>query len=160
LATLAAQVGTDTTGGLWASGVSAVALALVPVVRGTRLGRGATETWTRARSASEALKASVYGYLTRMPPYADGDRDVRLRRDYGAVLKAVGDLEGGTLGPEESDNPLPAIADVDSYLTLRVQPQIDDFYRRGAAEQQRRLTGFRGLEYALSLMGAALVRLR
>jgi hypothetical protein len=156
LATFAAQVGTDTTRGLWAGGVSAAALALVPVVRATRLGRGTTETWTRARSASEALKALAYTYLTRTPPYADGDRDLQLRRAYEAVLQAVGDLEGRTLGAEDSDKPLPAVTDVDSYLTLRVQPQIDDYYRRGAAEQQRRLTGFRGLEYALSLIGAVL----
>jgi len=59
LATVASQSGQGTSWARWTSGLAAVALALVPVIRGAKLGRSAVEAWTRARSASEALKSAA-----------------------------------------------------------------------------------------------------
>jgi len=162
LATLATQVGTDTVAGRWASGLAAVALALVPVIRATRLGRSAIETWTRARSASEALKALVYVRLTWTPPEGTSDpeaglpRDAELRRAAHVILRDVGDLEGQTLGVPDDDAPVPSVTDVGSYVERRVQPQIDGFYRRSAEKEQKRLRLFRRVELVLSLLGAVL----
>jgi hypothetical protein len=162
LATLATQVGTDTIGGRWASGLAAVALALVPIIRATWLGRSAIENWTRARSASEALKALVYLRLTWRPPDGGSDRDAASRRDAelrqaaDVIRRDVGDLEGQTLSVRDGDAPVPGVTDVDSYVDRRVQPQIDGFYRRSAEKEQQRLGLFRRVEMALSLLGAAL----
>jgi hypothetical protein len=156
LATVASQSGQGSSWARWTSGLAAVALALVPVIRGARLGRSAVEAWTRARSASEALKSAAYLYCTRTPPYAGEDRDLELRRGANAIVADVGDLEGRTLGVPDSDKPVPAVTDVNSYLESRVQPQIDTYYRARAAQLQKRLRLFRGAEYALAMLAAGL----
>jgi hypothetical protein len=136
LATVASQSGQGTSWARWTSGLAAVALALVPVIRGAKLGRSAVEAWTRARSASEALKSAAYLYCTRAPPYAGEDRDLELRRGANPIVADVGDLEGHTLGAPDSDKPVPTVTDVTSYVVSRVQPQIDTYYRVRAAQLQ------------------------
>jgi hypothetical protein len=155
-ATLATQVGLTSALGRTLSVSAALALALVPVIRGARLGRDRIEAWTRARSASEALKAESYLYLTGTPPYDQNDRDPKLLRQTDAIVRQVDDLTGDTVGMPDADKPLPDVHDIESYLRIRVQPQIDDYYRPQAAKQQRRLAQFRSVEFGLSLLGALL----
>jgi hypothetical protein len=156
LATLATQV--DLTAGLGRalSLTAAVALAVVPVIRGARLGKDRIEGWTRARSASEALKAETYLYLTKTPPYDQNNRDQELLKQTGQIVGQVEDLAGETVGRPDADKALPDVQDVDSYLRRRVQPQIDGFYRPQAAKQQQRLSLFRGIEFTLSVLAALL----
>jgi SMODS and SLOG-associating 2TM effector domain 1/Protein of unknown function (DUF4231) len=156
LATAATQVGLKSGLGQGLSLASAVALAVVPVIRQVKLSKDGIETWTRARSASEGLKAEVYLYLSRTPPYDGADRDTQLTNHADGIRHDVDDLAGYTLGLPDADKPLPTVKDVDSYLAMRVQPQIDEYYRPGAAEQQRRLTLFRRIEFTLSLLAALL----
>jgi hypothetical protein len=155
LATLATQVGLASGLGRALSIAAAVALAVVPVIRGVRLGRDRIEGWIRARSASEALKAEAYLYLTGTAPY-DQDGDGELLKQTGAILRQVEDLAGATVGTPDADTPLPDVHDVDSYLRLRVQPQINNYYRPQAAKQQKRLSFFRGIEFTLSVLAAVL----
>jgi hypothetical protein len=156
LATLAKHVGLKTELGRDLALAATVMLAIVPVIRQARLGDDNIEAWTRARFASEGLKAETYLYLTRNPPYDGPDRDVVLSRETDSITRDVDDLARQTLGMPEADMPLPGVSDVESYLTVRVQPQIDEFYRQGASQQQRRLTLFRSIESALSLSVALL----
>jgi SMODS and SLOG-associating 2TM effector domain 1/Protein of unknown function (DUF4231) len=156
LATLATQVGLTSGLGRTLSLTAAVALAVVPVIRGARLGKNRIEAWTRARSATEALKAETYLYLTRTPPYDQENRDGELLQQTGGITSQVGDLAGETVGMPDADKPLPGIHDVDSYMRLRVQPQIDTYYRPQAAKQQQRLSLFRGVEFTLSVLAALL----
>jgi hypothetical protein len=156
LATLATQVGLTSGLGRALSLTAAVALAVVPVIRGARLGKDRIEGWTRARSASEALKAETYLYLTRTPPYDRENRDEQLLQQTGRIISQVGDLAGETVGMPDADKPLPDVHDVSSYLRRRVQPQIDDYYRPQAAKQQQRLSLFRGIEFTLSVLAALL----
>jgi hypothetical protein len=156
LATLAAQLGVDTAPGFWSSVAAAASLAVAPLVRATRLGRSAVETWTRARSASEGLKAEMYLALTGTPPYGGDDGDTELDRRAQAILSDVDDLVGVALGQPDRDKPVPDIDGVDSYLERRVRAQIEEYYEPGAQRQARRLAAFRGVEYALALLGAVL----
>lgn len=156
LATLATQVGLTSGLGRALSLSAAVALAVVPVIRGARLGKDRIEGWTRARSASEALKAETYLYLTRTPPYDQDNRDDQLLVQSGAILRQVEDLAGATVDMPDADKPLPDVHDVDSYLRRRVQPQLDGYYRPQAAKQQQRLSLFRGIEFTLSVLAALL----
>ncbi|WP_165945722.1 DUF4231 domain-containing protein [Micromonospora sp. KC606] len=156
LTTAAVQVGLDGAPGRALATTGAVALALVPVVRASRLGRDRIEAWTRVRSVSEALKAQVYLFLTGAQPYAGPDRGARLWAFATAVADDVADLAGMTLGAPDPDTPVPAVADVDDYLAHRLRPQIDGYYRAGAARQQRRLTRFRAAEFGIAAAGAVL----
>jgi SMODS and SLOG-associating 2TM effector domain 1/Protein of unknown function (DUF4231) len=155
LATLATQVDLTSVLGQALSIAAAAALAVVPVIRGARLGKDRIEGWTRARSASEALKAEAYFYLTSTAPY-DQDRDGELLKQAAAIVRQVEDLAGATVGTPDADKPLPNVHDVNSYLRLRVQPQIDNYYRPQAAKQQQRLSLFRGIEFTLSVLAALL----
>jgi SMODS and SLOG-associating 2TM effector domain 1/Protein of unknown function (DUF4231) len=156
LATLATQVGLKTGAGRALSLVAAIAIALVPAIRGLRLRKDDVQSWTRVRSVSEGLKAEVYLYLTRTPPYHGADRDAQLTQHADAITGDADDLASLALGQPDADMPLPTVTDLDSYLTTRVQPQIDGYYRPGAAKQQRGLNLFRGIEFGLALLGTVL----
>ena len=60
------------------------------------------------------------------------------------------------LGAPDSDKPVPAVTDVNSYVESRVQPQINAYYRARAAQLQKRLRLSRGAEYALAMLAAGL----
>ena len=156
LATVATQVGLKSGLGQGLSLASALALAVVPIIREVKLSKDGIETWTRARSASEGLKAEVYLYITRTPPYDGADRDVQLTDHADKIKRDVDDIAGHTLGLPDADKQLPAVNDVGSYLASRVQPQIDEYYRPSAVRQQQRLTLFRSIEFALSLTAVLL----
>jgi hypothetical protein len=156
LATLATQLGLRSGLGRALSLTAAVALAVVPIIRGAKLSKDRIEAWTRARSASEALKAETYLYLTRTPPYDNEDRDGELLKQTDQLLRQVGDLAGETVGTPDTDRPLPDVHDIDSYLRIRVRPQISEYYQPQAAKQQRRLSLFQGIEFTLSLLAALL----
>lgn len=156
LATLATLVGLKTGLGQVLSLAAAVALAVVPGIRAGKLGTKTIEAWTRARSVSEGLKEEIYVYLTGTPPYDDADRDVKLGEKTFAIVKDAEDIDGHTIGQPDDDKPLPAVDNVESYLTNRVQPQYDGFYRRSAANNKRRLDQFRRVEFGLAVLGAAL----
>ncbi|WP_165944463.1 DUF4231 domain-containing protein [Micromonospora sp. KC213] len=156
LTTAAVQVGLGGVPGRALATAGAVALALVPVVRVARLGPERIEAWTRVRAASEALKAQVYLFLTGAQPYDGPDRASRLRARATAVADDVTDLAGMTLDAPDLAAPVPPVGDVDGYLAHRLRPQIDGYYRAGAARQQRRLARFRSAEFAIAAAGAVL----
>jgi hypothetical protein len=150
LATLGTQVATVSSPAgkalLWAA---AVAVGLVPVIR-PRFGHQAVEAWTRARSVSETLKEQVYTYLAGVCPYRGTDRDQRLRGQADATLAAVDDLQPHTVGIQPKSRPLPAVRDVDGYVTIRVNEQIHGYYRTQAGKLQDRLRWLRAAEFTLA----------
>ncbi|WP_165942765.1 DUF4231 domain-containing protein [Micromonospora sp. KC721] len=156
LTTAAVQVGLGGVPGRALATAGAVALALAPVVRVARLGPDRIEAWTRVRAASEALKAQVYLFLTGAQPYDGPDRAPRLRARATAVADDVADLAGMTLGTPDLDIPVPPVGDVAGYLAHRLRPQIDGYYRAGAARQQRLMVRFRSAEFAIAAVGAVL----
>lgn len=156
LATAATQVGLKSGLGQGLSIASAVMLAVAPGIQKAKLSQDTIKSWTRARSASEGLKAEIYFYLTATPPYDAADHDVKLTKKVNKIKGAVDDLAGYTLRSSGVDKDMPAVHDIDSYLNKRVQSQIDDYYRQKANENQRRLTLFRNIEFALGLAATLL----
>jgi hypothetical protein len=156
LATAATQVGLKTGLGQGLSVASAVALAAVPFIRQTWLKKGDIAAWTRARSASEGLKAETYLYLTSTAPYDGTDRDTQLARQTDAITGDVDDLRRHTKDVVANDKKLPEVTDLATYLSVRVQPQIDGYYDRAANEQDERLSLFRTIETGLSAVAFVL----
>ncbi|HEV2253437.1 MAG TPA: DUF4231 domain-containing protein [Streptosporangiaceae bacterium] len=154
LATLGTQVASISTpagkGLVWAS---AIAVGAVPLLR-PRFGPKSVEAWARARSASETLKEQVYTYLAGVSPYRE-DPEQQLRQRTADTLLAVDDLQSHTIGIEPVPRSLPAVGDVDGYITARVNQQINGYYRRQAKALRTRLGWLRGAEFALA--GAAVV---
>jgi hypothetical protein len=156
LATAATQAGLKSGLGQGLSVASAAMLAVAPGIQKTKLSQHAIESWTRVRSASEGLKTEIYLYLTATPPYNTADHDVKLTKKANKIKGAVDDLAGYTLRSPGVDKEMPAVRDIDSYLDKRVQSQIDGYYRKKADENQRRLTLFRNIEFALGLAATLL----
>jgi hypothetical protein len=156
LSTASAQVGRASAPGAWVLGLlAAIALGLAPVV-----GRAATAVavrdWTRVRSVSEALKTEVYTYLAGVAPYRGEGRRVLLLDRTRTILDGQPDLARYSSGRESKQRPLPEVHDVASYIAVRVNQQIDGYYRPRAAECRRRLTRLRGVEVSLAAFAAAL----
>jgi hypothetical protein len=136
----------------------AAVLAVVPVIRAAKLTRERHRDWVRARSASEAMKAEVFTYLTRTGLYEGVDPEAELLRRCGDIQETVKDLGhyravwGGSVAV-----PLqPERLGIDDYITVRVNAQIETFYEPKARSMARRLRWARGAEFALALLAAVL----
>lgn len=69
----------------------------------------------------------------------------------------AGDLLRYTEGVQPKDRPLPAVTDLDSYLTVRVrQAQLEGYYEPKARLLRQRLRALKAVEVILSLVSAAL----
>lgn len=154
-ATLATQVATlSSVAGKALALAAAVAVGLVPLAR-----RGASpqaiREWTRARSVSEALKSEAYVFLAGVAPYRGPERDHEFADRTDSVARDAEDLLRHTAGITPQRRELPAVHDVDSYVTQRVSSQID-WYRQKARELESRLTVVRRAEIVLSALGVVL----
>jgi hypothetical protein len=101
--------------------------------------------WTRARSASEGLKTEIYSYLAGGTAYTrpDGDRDARLGAETRSITEAVSDLQRHTLDIESDGRLMPDVHDLGTYITLRVDEQVNNYYKKKAAIYERRVRGLR-----------------
>lgn len=148
LQTLAAQTQT------WLPALlGGVFLVLVPFLTARHLGRKKVDIWTRARSASEALKSTVYMVQTGAHPTPE-DADTALRKTFNDIQGSVDDLLGLTAKYTADAKPMPKTLDRDAYLTNRIAAQINGFYRSRAKELSGRADMLRRSEYALALTAA------
>lgn len=156
LATLAARL---PAGQATASSVLAVAAAvgvgLVPVLRPRWSGR-VLRDWTRARSVSEALKSDIYLYLAGAGEYRGEDRDRQLRLCTDRTRQQAADLLRHNIDIEPALRALPDVRDSGSYLRVRVDGQVDGYYRPKAKQLRVRLGRFRRVELVLAMVGVVL----
>jgi hypothetical protein len=116
-----------------------------------------TETirdWTRARSASEGLKTEIHSYLGGGTAYAGPDRDQHLAATTHSIMGTVTGLDRHTLGITPDRKTLPKIHDVTTYIEVRVNDQIHNYYRRMAGIYQLRVNRLRTVG---NLLGAVTV---
>ncbi|MEV4008979.1 DUF4231 domain-containing protein [Nonomuraea angiospora] len=137
------------------AGAAAVAAALIPLAR-----RGsspaATQAWTRMRAVSEAIKADIYLWLAGAAPFDGTAPDAVLRERFDRRLGAVGDLQRHTLGIVPAERALPAVSGPESYFAIRVDRQIEEYFRPEALRARRRLKRLRVGEMVVGVMGALL----
>ena len=124
-----------------------------------RLSSGAIRAWSRGRSASEGLKSEVFSYLSGATAYTGTDRDRVLSTRQSDINQAASYLLRHTLDAEPDDKPLPAVTDVDSYVQLRLDTQIEGYYRARARVYQRRLDRYRVLGDILGVLAVVLAGL-
>lgn len=135
--------------------VAAAALGLVPLAaRGTA--REPVQVWTRLRSVAESLKAEVHRHLAGVSPYRGPDRDTVLLGRVDALLDEAGDLVGHTLDVAPPSRPLPAVSDLASYVTQRVDGQVERYYRPEALRMAAGARRVRVVTTALTVAGALL----
>jgi hypothetical protein len=115
--------------------VAGAALALAGFIQARALNAAQTVRWTRARAASEVLKAEVYRYLIRVSPYAGVDR--------GQALLAQLDLVQGRAQAQlvdqqtrSADLPAPSVRTFEEYVTERAQDQVN-WHRMKSGDHSR-----------------------
>jgi hypothetical protein len=133
----------------------AVILAVVPYVLRTKASKEQVRAWVRARSAAEALKEEIYRYLVGAPPFGPDRKPAELVGRCQAVKDKVRDLGAHAYAePPRKEGPLEL--DADGYTELRVNDQIESFYRPKGRENAVRAGKLHDLEFALGLLAVAM----
>ena len=130
---------------------AAISAGLGPISQ-RRAGTDQVQAWTRARSASEGLKTEVYAYLAGGSTYTGADRERRLGERTRGIVADVADLQWHALGITADDKPVPAVSGIDSYITERVNDQIEGYYRPKAAGYVRRVARLRNVADLLAVI--------
>jgi hypothetical protein len=157
LATLAGVLASDylAASRVLASGAAFGAVVLT-VLRPSWSG-AALESWTRARSVSEALKTELFLFLAGVGDYADREHRLeRLRTKTDDIQERADDLTDQQTGIAPVQRELPDVRDTISYFEVRVTGQIETYYQKKANELRRTLRRFGQIETALVLLGGAL----
>jgi conflict system pore-forming effector with SLATT domain/uncharacterized protein DUF4231 len=155
LSALAVVAGLDSAAGKVLAFVSAAAVGIGALLR-PRSGQDAVRDWTRARSASEAIKTEVYLYLTGVGRSASGSSEAAFEEEITKVESAVDDLLRHTSKIQPRERPLPPVRDVDSYVAERVTRQIEGYYLPQAEKHERLLDRVRLARLVLGVLGALL----
>jgi len=154
LAVLAGQIAAAAPG----TGRALQTAAAITAGLGTLLGRRTqlerVAEWTRARSVSEGLKSEVFQRLAGGTTYEGPEPDRILGERCRAIVAGVSDLQRHTLGISTESKPLPAVRDVTSYISARVNEQINHYYRPRAERYERRV---RRLRTAVDVLGVTAV---
>lgn len=115
--------------------------------------------WVRARSVAEALKSETYLWLAGLGPYGAGPGTgdaTELTRRTGRVLDAASDLSRHARDIEAVARELPAVTGVESYVTHRLTPQLDGYYRPKARGMARKVRTTEWAEGGLALLSVVL----
>jgi len=122
--------------------VAAVVLAVAGFIQTNALNADQTARWTRARAASEALKAETYRFLIRVAPYADTNRAQVLQGQLDAIQTRAEALLVDQQTTPSDNRPPPTLNTVQEYVTDRAQNQAD-WHRRKIAEHAQRARNLR-----------------
>jgi hypothetical protein len=154
LAVAAVQVaGLSSGAGRTLAATAAVSAGLGTMVQ-RRAGTAQVQAWSRARDVCAGLKSEVYAYLAGGSRYIGDDRERELGKRTRAIVADAADLEHLSRGITPDREPVPAVADVASYLTQRVNAEIDHHLRPTAVRCQQRVGRLRA---AGAVLGAVAV---
>jgi len=161
IVTAVLAVAADQTGGLTMPtgrvlSASAAITAGIATLLQRRVSTEHIRDWTRARSASEGLKTEIYSYLAGGSAYTTADSNLQLGAATHGIVEAVGGLQRHTLGVKPDGKPMPQIHDVDSYITLRVNDQIDNYYNKKAVLYENRVRHLRTVGTLLGISAVVL----
>ena len=136
---------------------STALLAIIPIITPRQLSAIRTKTWTRARSASEGLKAELYMYFTHAAPYANSSAEslAILRKRTQEIEQSVSDLAKYLAKAKPKLSPPPGDLSDNEYLQLRVTDQIN-WYLKKAGIYTDKATQFRSVELILAVAAALL----
>lgn len=149
---------------------AALLLAVVPYVQKARVSPAQVKAWTRARSASEALKEAIYRFLMGVPPAdppgategngtpaPDPASAAALVRRCQAIKQRVADLQGlaAQTAPASSGSSRPTSLGTEAYLTGRVNDQIG-WYGRRANQLAGQARALRQAEFLLGLLAVVI----
>lgn len=136
--------------------VGAVVLAVVPYVVRTKVSKDRVREWVRARSASEALKETIYRYLVGAPPFGSESSPADLVTRCQAIKEKVWDLGLHAASIEPSRIARPHILTIDDYVEKRVNDQIERYYRPKGRQNALAAKNLRKMEFSLGLIAVVI----
>ncbi len=132
--------------------IAALCAAVSPVISTKKVGKEQLQSWTRARSVSEALKASIYRYLVSR----QSDRLTLLNDEQQEAIANVSDIvptAGGETMPRRARS---EDISVEDYVTLRVLEQANDYYFVQARKNSERAKALHKSYFALMMVAAGI----
>ena len=131
----------------------AVLLAVVSFVTSRLLGGFQVASWTRARTASEALKREAYKYAASVAPYDDPvKRDAALNSERERIERDVDDLLASAVSNAKAGSAPRGNLSRDDYVARRVREQIDRYYLPRANANKKIAVRLRSAEFGLALV--------
>lgn len=138
--------------------IASVSALVSPLIVRLRLGPDEMAKWILARSKSEELKSELYFFLTRAGPYVSASDEMRRMRLCDALSEI--DQNAETIVPDPPRHPSPSQdpqnLSISEYLKLRVDEQINGFYRPKSAYHAAVAERLRHVHFVLMLLGAVL----
>jgi hypothetical protein len=134
---------------------AAVVLAVAGFIQTNLLNEDQTARWTKARAASEALKAEVYRYLAGVAPYDGANRSEVLESKLVEVRRRTADQLVDQQSTQPDGRPLPALRDIATYVRDRAEKQAE-WHREKTGEHVRKGRTLRGCQIAATLAGVVL----
>src|SRR6185436_11466976 len=131
-----------------------VALSLAAGIAGFFMKPENTQRWLRARSVAEGIKSEFYAYRASADPYTGPDALQLLQESIRKIVGFAKDLAGQRARTSPKPKPMPDKLDQASYLSQRLDGQIDTFYLRQAKRNADRAAIFRNAEIGLALLAA------
>ncbi len=135
--------------------ISAAVLAVAAIIQGNMLTSDGMSRWTRARAASEALKAETCRYLTGVQPYAGPDRDEQLKTQLDAVQTRARELLIDEQLAAPGDDKLPAVDTFERYVENRAREQAQ-WHRSKIEKHMGKARNLRFCQLAATVAGAVL----
>jgi hypothetical protein len=128
----------------------AAVLAVVPYVIKTKVSKERVNEWVRARSASEAIKETIFRYLVGVVPFSSDRSPKALLKSVQAIKDKVQDLAlyAAISKPKLKERPLEL--DVYGYIEKRVDDQIG-YYKPNAKKNAEAADKLHNAEFWLGL---------
>ncbi len=136
--------------------LTALSAGIVPVLVKFRLGQEDISKWVRARSASEAFKAEIFQYRTRVGAYTSDDAVDNFSSAIKQISASVEDISSSQAAqPVVEPEKLQELS-IEEYIETRVKNQIEKYYRPKANLHAQKANQFRNLHMYLMLFAAVL----
>ena len=143
--------------------LSAIALGFAAFFSREILKPDRERNWIRSRSLAEALKSQGYLFVTNAPPYDTTEAVDILFEKTKELLEMVKDLTTKPISNDEKRKGLPSNPLlVEQYIQVRVNDQIDNFYRPTTAKHEQNVKLWRniglcfgGLAVVLGALGSS-----
>jgi hypothetical protein len=136
--------------------VGTALLIVAPYVLRTKASRERVSEWVRARSASEALKETIYRYLVAARPFNATSQAADLIDRLSSIKEKVQDLNiyAASVDPPRKERPLELTPE--EYVESRVNDQIENFYLPKGREKARRAEKLHNWELVFGAIAAIL----
>jgi hypothetical protein len=134
----------------------AVVLAFVPYVLKTKVSKDRISEWVSARSASEALKETIYRYLVGAPPFRSASTSTDLIERCRSIKEKVRDLNLYAAAVEPPQKVRPLMLTIDDYVQSRVNDQIDQYYLPKGRDKANKAKRLHGLEFWLGAIAVVM----